>query len=163
MLFRSLRQIADLLKVPASDALARVSALLEERKSLTSQVSDLQRKLATGEGTGTTETVNGITLSARDLGDVSPRELKGLAESIGQQIGSGVVALVSNADGRGSIVISVTKDLTGRIDAVPLVRAAAEIMGGKGGGGSPDMAQAGGPDANTDAVFVMLRERLANL
>ncbi|MBS1087738.1 alanine--tRNA ligase [Gluconobacter wancherniae] len=158
-----LRQIADLLKVPASDALARVSALLEERKSLTSQVSDLQRKLATGEGTGTTETVNGITLSARDLGDVSPRELKGLAESIGQQIGSGVVALVSNADGRGSIVISVTKDLMARIDAVPLVRAAAEIMGGKGGGGRPDMAQAGGPDANTDAVFVMLRERLANL
>ncbi|MFT9364489.1 MAG: alanine--tRNA ligase [Gluconobacter sp.] len=155
-----LKQIADLLKVPVTDAAARVAALLEERKSLTSQVSDLQRKLATGEGASATESINGITLSARDLGDVSPKELKGLAESISQQVGSGVVALMSNADGRGSIVIAVTKDLTDRLDAVKLVREASALMGGKGGGGRPDMAQAGGPDANADAVFAMLRTTL---
>ncbi|MBS1049341.1 alanine--tRNA ligase [Gluconobacter japonicus] len=155
-----LKQIAELLKVPVSDTIARVAALLEERKSLNSQISDLQRKLATGEGTSATETVNGITLSARNLGDVSPKELKGLADSISKQIGSGVVALISEADGRGSIVISVTADLKDRLDAVTLVRAASEVMGGKGGGGRPDMAQAGGPNANAEEVFAMLRERL---
>ncbi|MFT8764055.1 MAG: DHHA1 domain-containing protein, partial [Gluconobacter potus] len=155
-----LKQIADLLKVPVADAASRVAALLEERKSLTAQVSDLQRKLATGEGTSATESINGITLSARDLGDVSPKELKGLAESISKQIGSGVVALMSSADGRGSIVIAVTKDLTDRLDAVKLVREASALMGGKGGGGRPDMAQAGGPDADSATVFAMLRKTL---
>ena len=145
-----------------SDTIARVAALLEERKSLNSQISDLQRKLATGEGTSATETVNGITLSARNLGDVSPKELKGLADSISKQIGSGVVALISEADGRGSIVISVTADLKDRLDAVALVRAASEVIGGKGGGGRPDMSQARGPNANAEEVFVMLRERLAS-
>ncbi|MBS0981939.1 alanine--tRNA ligase [Gluconobacter cerinus] len=156
-----LKQIADLLKVPVSDAVTRVSALLEERKSLNSQISELQRKLATGEGTAATETINGITLSARNLGDVSPKELKSLADSISKQIESGVVALISEADARGSIVISVTPDLKDRLNAVTLVRAASEVMGGKGGGGRPDMAQAGGPNANADEVFAKLREHLA--
>ncbi|GBR50000.1 alanyl-tRNA synthetase [Neokomagataea thailandica NBRC 106555] len=156
-----LKDVADLLKVPVSDAVARVAALLEERKALNSQISDLQRRLATGSATEANETINGITLSARNLGDVSPKDLKSLAEDISKQIGSGVVALMSEADGRGSIVIAVTKDLTERFNAVTLVREASALMGGKGGGGRPDMAQAGGPEAKSDAVFAMLKEKLS--
>nr|WP_294914420.1 alanine--tRNA ligase [uncultured Neokomagataea sp.] len=155
-----LKDIADLLKVPVSDATARVAALLEERKALNNQISDLQRRLATGGAAESNETINGITLSARNLGDVSPKELKSLAEEITKQIGSGIVALMSAADGRGSIVIAVTKDLSERFNAVTLVREASALMGGKGGGGRPDMAQAGGPNADSDAVFAMLRKTL---
>ncbi len=87
-----------------------------------------------------------MKLAARNLGEVAPRELKGLAEAIGKQIGSGVVALVSTAEGKASIVVGVSPDLTGRYNAVELVRAASAAVGGKGGGGRPDMAQAGGPE-----------------
>ena len=90
--------------------------------------------------------VNGVKLAARNLGEVPARDLKGLAEAIGKQIGSGVVALVSTAEGKASIVVGVSPDLTGRFNAVDLVRAASAAVGGKGGGGRPDMAQAGGPD-----------------
>ena len=90
------------------------------------------------------------------------RDLKGIAEAIGKQIGGGVVALVSVADGKASIVVGVSPDLTGRISAVDLVRAAAAAVGGKGGGGRPDMAQAGGPDgANADAALAAVRAALA--
>lgn len=84
-----------------------------------------------------------------------------MAEAIGKQIGSGIVALVSSADGKGSVVIALTPDLTERFDAVALVREASAVMGGKGGGGRRDMAQAGGPDANAEAVFDMLRKTLS--
>ena len=87
--------------------------------------------------------MNGVKLAARNLGEVPARDLKGLAEAIGKQIGSGVVALVSTAEGKASIVVGVSPDLTGRFSAVDLVRAASAAMGGKGGGGRPDMAQAG--------------------
>ena len=86
------------------------------------------------------------------------RELKGLAEAIGKQIGEGVVALVSTAEGKASVVVGVSPDLTGRFSAVELVRAAAAAVGGKGGGGRPDMAQAGGPDgAQADAALEAVR------
>ncbi|MFT8365759.1 MAG: DHHA1 domain-containing protein, partial [Gluconobacter cerinus] len=87
--------------------------------------------------------------------------LKSLADSISKQIESGVVGGNSEAEGRGSSGISVTPDLKDRLNAVTLVRAASEVMGGKGGGGRPDMAQAGGPNANADEVFAKLREHLA--
>jgi alanyl-tRNA synthetase len=78
---------------------------------------------------------------------VPARDLKGLAEAIGKQLESGVVALVSTAEGKASIVVAVSPDLVGRFSAVDLVRAASASVGGKGGGGRPDLAQAGGPDA----------------
>jgi alanyl-tRNA synthetase len=84
-------------------------------------------------------------VSARNLGDVPARDLKGLADAIAKQQGSGVVALVSTAEGKASIVVAVSPDLTGRTSAVDLVRAASAAVGGKGGGGRPDLAQAGGP------------------
>ncbi|MXV44066.1 alanine--tRNA ligase [Saccharibacter sp. 17.LH.SD] len=158
-----LNEVADLLKVTPSEAPHRLVALLEERKALNAQISSLQHKLATGSNAGHNETINGITLTARLLDDVNPRDLKGLADSLTQQIGSGVVALISGANDRGNIVIAVTKDLTDRISAVDLVRAASPIMGGKGGGGRPDMAQAGGAHTAEKEVFAMIRERLSQL
>jgi alanyl-tRNA synthetase len=87
--------------------------------------------------------------------------LKGLADAIGKQLGSGVVALVSTAEGKASIVVAVSPDLTGRISAVDLVRAASAAVGGKGGGGRPDLAQAGGPDGGkADAALAAIRAAL---
>jgi alanyl-tRNA synthetase len=150
------------LKVPAAELPARIAALVEDRKRLERQLSEAQKKLATGGSAATIEEIGGVKLSARNLGDISPRELKGLAEAIGKQIESGVVALVSTAEGKLSIVVGVSADLTGRISAVDLVRAAAEAAGGKGGGGRPDLAQAGGPDgAQADAALDAVRAKLA--
>ena len=107
-------------------------------------------------------TVGGVKFAARNLGEVPARELKGLADAIGKQLGSGVVALVSTAEGKASIVVGVSADLTGRISAVDLVRAASAAVGGKGGGGRPDMAQAGGPDgARADEALAAVRAALA--
>ena len=99
--------------------------------------------------------------TARNLGDIPPRDLKGLADAIGKQQASCVVALVSTAEGKASIVVSVSSDLTPRISAVDLVRAASAAVGGKGGGGRPDLAQAGGPDgARADAALEAVRAAL---
>ena len=156
-----LADMAALLRTTVADAPARLAVLLEERRTLEKQVSELQRRLATGEGAAGAENINGVTFAGRDLGEVSPRELKSMAEAVAKQIGSGVVALVSNAEGKGSVVIAVTPDLLDRFNAVDLVRAASAVMGGKGGGGRPDMAQAGGPNADADAVFAALRGMIA--
>jgi alanyl-tRNA synthetase len=95
------------------------------------------------------------------MGEVPARDLKGLAEAIAKQQESGVVALVSTAEGKASIVVSVSADLTSRFSAVDLVRAASAAVGGKGGGGRPDMAQAGGPDAgNADNALNAIRVAL---
>jgi alanyl-tRNA synthetase len=142
-----LAQAANVLKTSPAELPDRVAALLEDRRKLERQVSELQKKLATGGSAAALEEVAGVTLAARNLGDVPARDLKGLADAIGKQIGSGVVALVSTAEGKASIVVGVSPDLTGRFSAVDLVRAASAAVGGKGGGGRPDLAQAGGPDA----------------
>ena len=125
-------------------------------------MAELQRKLATGGVGGEVEEVNGVRLAARNLGEVPARDLKGLADAIGKQLGSGVVALVSTAEGKASIVVGVSADLTERINAVELVRAASAAVGGKGGGGRPDMAQAGGPDgARAEEALAAVRGTLA--
>ena len=144
---RRLNEVASLLKASPAEVADRVTQLVEDRRRLERQVSDLQRKLAAGSATAETETVAGMTLAARNLGDVPPRELKGMAEAIGQQIGSGVAAVVSTLDGKLSIVVGVFGDQVGRVNAVDLVRAASAAAGGTGGGGRADLAQAGGPDA----------------
>jgi alanyl-tRNA synthetase len=144
---RRLLEVAAALKASPADVPERVAALIEERRRLERQVSDLTRKLATGGSAADVEEIGGIKLAARNVGDVPVRELKGLAEAIGQQLGGGVVALVSTAEGKASIVVAVSADLTGRFSAVDLVRAASIAVGGKGGGGRADLAQAGGPDA----------------
>jgi alanyl-tRNA synthetase len=156
-----LNRAATELKTSPAEVPDRVAALLEDRRKLERQLVELQKKLATGGGGAEVEDVNGIKLAARNLGEVPPRELKSLADAIGQQLGSGVVALVSTAEGKASIVVGVSKDLAGKYNAVDLVRAASAAMGGKGGGGRPDMAQAGGPDAaQADAALAAIRTAL---
>ncbi|GBQ98291.1 alanine--tRNA ligase [Asaia lannensis] len=156
-----LRRMADLLKATVAEAPDRLAALVEERRALERQVSELQKRLATGQADSASETINGVTFVPRDLGDVAPRELKNMAEAITKQIGSGIVALISTAEGKGSVVVAVTKDLNERFNAVDLVRLASAEMGGKGGGGRPDMAQAGGPQPNSEAVFESLRKTIS--
>jgi alanyl-tRNA synthetase len=144
---RRLNDIAGALRASPAEAPERAAALQEDNRKLQRQISELQRRLATGgDGAAEVEQVNGVKLAARNVGEVPARELKGLADAIGRQIGSGVVALVSTAEGKASIVVGVSQDLAGRFNAVELVRAASAAVGGKGGGGRPDMAQAGGPD-----------------
>ncbi|MCC6719533.1 MAG: alanine--tRNA ligase [Acetobacteraceae bacterium] len=164
---RRLLDIAAALRASPAEAAERVAALVEDRRRLERQVQDLQKKLAvSGASGGTTtseaETINGMPLAARNLGDVPPRDLKGIADAIAKQIGEGIVALVSTAEGKASIVVSVAPSLTARHSAVDLVRLASAAVGGKGGGGRPDMAQAGGPDAaRADEALAAIRAALA--
>jgi alanyl-tRNA synthetase len=159
---RRLLEAAAALRASPADVPERVAALVEDRRKLERQVADLQKKVATGGGAAPVEDIGGIKFTARNLGDVPARDLKGLAEAIGQQIGGGVVALVSTAEGKASIVVGVSGNASGRLNAVDLVRAASAAVGGKGGGGRPDMAQAGGPDAaQAEAALAAVRAAVA--
>jgi alanyl-tRNA synthetase len=159
---RRLAEVSSLLKAQPSELADRVSALLEDRRRLEAKVAELQKKLVTGVSAAQDEEIAGIKLAARNLGEVPPKDLKGLADAILKPMGSGVVALVSTAEGKASIVVAVSPDLTAKISAVDLVRAASAAVGGKGGGGRPDMAQAGGPDAaQADAALDAVRKVIA--
>ncbi len=140
------------IKASPAELESRVSSLLEERKRLERELTDARRKLAASGGSSSAETefkdINGIKFAPRILEDVLPKDLKPTADELKKQIGSGVIVLIANTDGKASIVVAVTDDLTPTISAVDLVRAGSAALGGKGGGGRPDMAQAGGPDAS---------------
>ena len=145
-----LRQAATALKVQPAEVPARLAALLDERRKLERDLSDTRQKMATG-GTGggdgqEAKEINGVRFVARLLDSIPAKDLKPMADVIKKNIGSGVVALVSVEDGKVSMVVGVTDDVAKTISAVDLVRAASAAVGGKGGGGRPDMAQAGGPD-----------------
>ena len=150
---RRLKQIAAALKVAPGDAVSRVETVLEERRKLEKELTEARKKLALGGGqsgaAAETETVAGTGFVGKVVDGVSPRDLKPLADEGRKALGSGVVVFVgSGEDGKASIVVGVTADLTGRFDAVQLVRAGSAALGGQGGGGRPDMAQAGGPDGS---------------
>jgi alanyl-tRNA synthetase len=151
---KRLRDLSALLKVPASDAAERLAALLEERRKLERDLAEARRKLAMGGGSGVGEPVGikdvaGTKLLARVVSGIDMRDLKSLADEGKKQVGSGIAAIVGVAeDGKAGIVVGVTEDLIGRYNAVELVRVGSEKLGGKGGGGRPDMAQAGGPDGS---------------
>ncbi|WP_085908685.1 alanine--tRNA ligase [Kiloniella majae] len=139
------------MKASPAELEARVTSLLEERKRLERDLTDARRKLAAGGGaSGDAEfkDVNGIKVAARVLEGVLPKDLKPTADELKKQIGTGVIVLIADTDGKASIVVAVTDDLTEKVSAVDLVRAGSAALGGKGGGGRPDMAQAGGPDAS---------------
>ena len=144
------------LKVPLEEMPARIGTLLDERKKLERDLSEAKKKLAMG-GSGASASgdsndvrqVNGVKLLARAVSGIELKDLRSLADEGKRQVGSGVVAIVATAeDGKAGIVVGVTDDLTKRFNAVDLVRRGAEVLGGKGGGGRPDMAQAGGPDGS---------------
>ena len=147
----ALQQVASLLKAAPTDVPDRVAALLEDRKKLENELAEARRQAATGgggNGGGDIKDVGGVKFTARLLDGMPAKELKSLADDLKKQVGSGVVSLISVTDGKVSLVVGVTEDLSDRISAVDLVRAGSAVVGGKGGGGRPDMAQAGGPDAS---------------
>jgi len=139
------------LKVSANDLVPRIEALVEERRKLERELAEARKQLAMGGGASGAASdiseVKGIKVMARLLKGVSPQDLKPLADEGKKAVGSGVVALVAvSEDGKGAVVVGVTNDLSGKINAIDLVKVGAAAMGGKGGGGRPDMAQAGGPE-----------------
>ena len=140
------------LKVPLEEMPGRIEELLDERKKLERDLSGAKKKLAMGGGkseAGDVRQVNGVKLLARAVSGIELKDLRSLADEGKRQVGSGVVAIVATSeDGKAGIVVGVTDDLTKRFNAVELVKKGAEALGGKGGGGRPDMAQAGGPDGS---------------
>ncbi len=158
---RQLNEAAALLKVRPSELAERLAALVEERRKLERDVAELRKKLATGGAAAEVETLNGLRVALRDVGEVPARDLKGLAEAILKGGTADIAALVSTEGGKASIVVGLGEGAKGKADAVTLVRAAAAAVGGKGGGGRPEMAQAGGPDAARSAeALAAVRETL---
>ncbi|MCX7630847.1 MAG: alanine--tRNA ligase [Geminicoccaceae bacterium] len=158
---RVLEELAQLLKAGIPDLPARIAGLLEERRKLERELAETRRKLLTGAGVrgDGIRLVGDLKLAARIVEGVPPKELRGTADALKKEIGSGVVALVGVNEGKAAVVVSVTPDLVGRLDAVRLVRAGVEAVGGHGGGGRPDFAQGGGPDASKAAEALAAIER----
>jgi alanyl-tRNA synthetase len=139
------------LRVPVDEMPSRIAALLDERKRLERDLSEAKKKLALGGGKSAGEDgvrlVKDIKLIARAVEGIDLKDLRSLADEGKKKLGSGIVAIVGvTGEGKAGIVVGVTEDLVARFSAVDLVRKGAEALGGKGGGGRPDMAQAGGPD-----------------
>jgi alanyl-tRNA synthetase len=157
------------LRTTVEDVPARITALMEERKKLERDLSDARKKLAMGGGSASNGAASGVRevgnvkLLARAVEGVETKDLKSLVDDGKRQIGSGVVAIVGvTEDGKAGIVVGVTADLTSRFNAVELVRKGSEALGGKGGGGRPDMAQAGGPDgAKANAALSAIEQAMA--
>ncbi|MFC3125762.1 alanine--tRNA ligase [Pseudoroseomonas globiformis] len=159
---RLLRDAASVLKVSPTDLPARVSGLVEERRKLERDLAELRKQLATGAGSTAVEDLAGVRFSGRNLGEVPPRDLKGMADAILKSGQADVVALLSTADGKASIVVGVGEAVKDQVDAIGLVRVGSLALGGKGGGGRSDMAQAGGPDASkADEAIAAIRSMLA--
>ncbi len=147
----ALLEVANVLKSPPGEVKNRVQDLINERKKMERELVDLRKKLAAdgGDAKNTAPAIKdicGIPFASRLITDMPAKDLKGLADEIKEQIGSGVVALISVTDGKVSLVVAVTDDLSHKVNAIDLVAVGSIAVGGKGGGGRPDMAQAGGPD-----------------
>jgi alanyl-tRNA synthetase len=164
---KALEEIAAQLKSPVSEAPARVAALVEERKRLERELADARKKLALGGGGAAApeaKEIGGTKFLGRVVRGVSPKDLKGLIDDAKKQIGSGIVSFVAVDDeNKASIAVGVTSDRVSVNNAVDLVRLGADALGGKGGGGRPDMAQAGGPNGgNADAALAAIEAHLAS-
>ena len=161
------REAAELLKIKPDDLVPRIQQLLVERKKLERDATEARKQLALGGGKENSgdevRKIGAINLLARTLKGVSPKDLRGLADEGKKQIGSGIVAIIGiSDDGKAGLVVGVTDDLTRDYNAVELVKAGAEALGGQGGGGRPDMAQAGGPDAgNSDGALEAIAKALS--
>jgi alanyl-tRNA synthetase len=162
------KALASSLKVQPSEVLGRVESLVDERKKLERELADARRKLAMGGGSaegsaGDVKDIGGVKFLAKSMSGIDAKDLKGLADDAKTSLGSGVVLLIAvSDDGKASAVAAVTDDLTARFSAVDLVRTASAALGGKGGGGRPDMAQAGGPDGDkADAAIEAVAAALA--
>ncbi|WP_075221930.1 alanine--tRNA ligase [Acuticoccus yangtzensis] len=145
-----LRAVASAMRVAPDEAPARVEVLVEERRRLERELEETKKKLALA-GPAQAEAareIGGVAFVGRVVDGLPGKALKGLADEAREAAGSAVVAIVGREEGRASVVVTVSKDLVARFSAVDLVRVGSAALGGKGGGGRPDMAQAGGPDAD---------------
>jgi Alanyl-tRNA synthetase len=149
---RIARNLARDFKVQPGDVPGRVENLTTSVKALEKQVADLKKQLALGGGSGggnaAPEEINGIRLIARVLDGVDGKGLRGVAEDFRKQVGSGVVALIGITDGKAAVTVAATSDVTDRVNAADLARAAVLAMGGQGAGGKLDFAQGGAPDGS---------------
>ena len=164
-----LREAAAALRVRPDDVVERVKALVEEKRQLEKQLADAKKQIALGGGGGGKDSgpaireIGGHKLLVLSVSGVEMKDLKAMADDGRAKVGSGVVAIANNsADGKLGIVVAVTSDLTSKVNAVDLVRIGSEAAGGKGGGGRPDMAQAGGPDgALAETALKAIEAKLA--
>ena len=146
-----LHHVAQALKSNLNDIETRIHALLEEKKKLEADIFNLKKSFVSNKAADNQdkiETVNGVKFIGREIPNIHPKELKAFIDEINQKIGSGVVVLATNKDDKASIVVGVTKDLVNKYSAIDLVKIGSTAVGGNGGGGRPDMAQAGGPDGS---------------
>ncbi|MEO0591226.1 MAG: DHHA1 domain-containing protein, partial [Pseudomonadota bacterium] len=164
----ALKAAAGAIRAAPEEVPERVAALIDERKRLEKELAEAKKALALGGGGGQSpsgpadEKVAGVTFSGQILEGLSPKELRPLLDDAKARLGSGVAAVIAVKDGKAAIAAAVTDDLTERFSAVDLVRAGVLALGGKGGGGRPDMAQGGGPDgAKADEAMVALKEALS--
>ncbi len=150
------------LKARPEEVADRVKALQDERKSLQNEVAQLRRELAMGGGSAahSDKDVSGVTFFATKLEGVSGKDLPALVDEHKARLGSGAVLLIADAGGKAAVAAGVTEDLTGKLSAVDLVRAAVAELGGKGGGGRPDMAQGGGADASNSDAAIAAAEKI---
>jgi alanyl-tRNA synthetase len=161
---RLAREAAAELRTTPSELKGRIVSLLEERRRLERELSEAKKALALGGGGNAAgeeiQTVGSYKVVARAL-DVEAKDLRGLVDEAKKKLGSGIVAFVGTGGGKASIAVGVTADLAGAVNAVDLVRLGSEALGGKGGGGRPDFAQAGGPDAGkADAALAAILSSL---
>ena len=164
---KALSELAGALKVRPDDAMARLRAVLDERRALVSEVAQLRRELAMAGGAGQgggeaeVEEIAGTQLIAQVLSGVSGKDLPGIIDELKTRIGSGAVLLIADTGGKAAVAAGVTDDKTGSLSAVDLVRAAVAELGGKGGGGRPDLAQGGGADpSQAEAAIEAVRNLL---
>ena len=163
----ALKAAASTIRATPEEVPARIEALMEERKRLEKELAEARKALALSGGSGqstasTDEDVDGVTFSGQVIEGLSPKELRPLLDEAKQRMGSGIAAIVAVNDGKASIGAAVTDDLTAKHSAVDLVKAGVEALGGKGGGGRPDMAQGGGPDGSKgDEAIAAIRRAIA--
>ena len=152
-----LNRIGNLLKASFNDIESRIEILLEEKKRLEAENFQIKKNFVahkTADNKQNIETVNGIAFIGKALENITPKEMKAFIDEIKQSVPSGIFVLASNNEGKASIVVGVTSDLTERYSAVELVKLATATVGGQGGGGRPDLAQAGGPDGDKIATAI---------
>ena len=165
----ALKSVAATLKTAPDEVEARVAALVDERKRLERELAEAKKQLAlggggSGEAGPADEQVGGVAFSGQVLDGMNPKELRSLLDAAKSRMGSGVAAIVAVNDGKAAVAVGVTDDVVGQVSAVDLVRVGVEAVGGKGGGGRPDMAQGGGPDgAKADEAIAAIRQALASV
>ncbi|MBI1210908.1 MAG: alanine--tRNA ligase [Alphaproteobacteria bacterium] len=169
--YRYTKDAAATLRAAPAELPERVSQLMDERKKLERELGEVRRQLAMGGGGAKQSTqevadIAGVKVIARVVDGIDPKDLRSIIDGAKKQIGSGVVAFATSAEGKAALAVGVTEDLVARFNAVELLRKGVEAVGGKGGGGRPDMAQGGGPDgaraqAALDAITSGIRERAA--